>query len=195
MDLLTMAELFGNFGEFIGAIAVVLTLAYLAIQVRHSKVALDANTHAVDESRKHARADAVRQIAYRWNEILHNATGTSESASIFVRGHRDLHELDEAEQAVYSSQLVPFLTHHLYVLQVAREGYLGDEVVGEDMVGLLDMMIGDMLRNHPGARAWWRTLEHCWPHREYVNALLEAEPHSDRWSLGSPLVRSDASDR
>ena len=37
MDHLTFAQLLGNYGEFIGAIAVVATLGYLALQVKHSR--------------------------------------------------------------------------------------------------------------------------------------------------------------
>jgi hypothetical protein len=36
MDLATTAQLLGNFGEFFGAIAVVVTLAYLAVQIRQN---------------------------------------------------------------------------------------------------------------------------------------------------------------
>jgi hypothetical protein len=41
MDHQAFAQLLGNYGEFVGAIAVVATLAYLAVQVRQSKHALD----------------------------------------------------------------------------------------------------------------------------------------------------------
>ena len=36
MDLMETAQLLGNFGEFFGAIAVVVTLAYLAVQLRQN---------------------------------------------------------------------------------------------------------------------------------------------------------------
>jgi hypothetical protein len=39
MDHLTFAQLLGNYGEFFGAIAVVVTLGYLAIQIRQSNLA------------------------------------------------------------------------------------------------------------------------------------------------------------
>ena len=42
MDHQTFAQLLGNYGEFVGAVAVVITLIYLAIQVRHSKEATEA---------------------------------------------------------------------------------------------------------------------------------------------------------
>ena len=47
MTLMETAQLLGNFGEFIGAIAVVATLFYLAVQVRESKQATEANTKAI----------------------------------------------------------------------------------------------------------------------------------------------------
>ncbi len=34
MDIVTTSQILGNVGEFVGAIAVVVTLAYLAVQVR-----------------------------------------------------------------------------------------------------------------------------------------------------------------
>ena len=43
MDLISTAELLGNFGEFIGAIAVVVSLIYLALQLRLNTKALKAN--------------------------------------------------------------------------------------------------------------------------------------------------------
>ena len=44
MDLMDTAQLLGNFGEFVGAIAVVITLLYLALQVRYGREATEANT-------------------------------------------------------------------------------------------------------------------------------------------------------
>jgi hypothetical protein len=58
MTLLEIAQLLGNFGEFLGALAVVATLIYLAVEVRHSRQALDANTESLDENRRLGRAQA-----------------------------------------------------------------------------------------------------------------------------------------
>lgn len=43
MDLASTAQLLGNFGEFLGAIAVFVTLAYLTIQVRQNSSNIEAN--------------------------------------------------------------------------------------------------------------------------------------------------------
>jgi hypothetical protein len=49
-------EAIGAIGEILGALAVVLTLGYLAVQIRHTRLA------AADTSRQ-ARADGVREIS------------------------------------------------------------------------------------------------------------------------------------
>lgn len=48
MDFMNTAQLLGNIGEFVGAIAVVVTLIYLAAQVRHGREATDANTRSLE---------------------------------------------------------------------------------------------------------------------------------------------------
>ena len=45
MTLMDVAQLLGGFGEFVGAIAVVATLLYLAIQVRNSTVQARASAY------------------------------------------------------------------------------------------------------------------------------------------------------
>jgi hypothetical protein len=50
MDHQAIAQMLGNYGEFVGAIAVVVTLAYVAVQVRQSKQATIENTKAVRSS-------------------------------------------------------------------------------------------------------------------------------------------------
>ncbi len=97
MDHQAIAQMLGNYGEFVGAVAVVATLGYLAVQVRQSKHALDANTLALDETRNPTRAEAVYNLTRRWDEVTKNAMGSKETASIFVRGNQDVSQLDEVK--------------------------------------------------------------------------------------------------
>ena len=55
MDHQAFAQLLGNYGEFVGAIAVVVTLGYLAVQIRQ-------NTRSQDENRKAVVAQSARDI-------------------------------------------------------------------------------------------------------------------------------------
>jgi hypothetical protein len=166
------AQLLGNFGEFAGALAVVGTLVYLAVQVRQSKEALNANTRSLDEDRKMTQADTLRQLTKSWDEILRRATGSREVASILMRGNRNLSDLDEVEQVIYSSLLTPFFNHHLASLQLVDGQFLDDEVTE-----LIDVLLVDVLRDNPGARTWWEAIQFGFPRRlrERINPLLERE--------------------
>ena len=51
MDHQAFAQLLGNYGEFFGAIAVVLTLVYLAIQIRQTNKIQKTLTRTIDRFR------------------------------------------------------------------------------------------------------------------------------------------------
>jgi hypothetical protein len=59
MPSLEMAQFLGNIGEFLGSIAVLITLVYLAIQTRHARTANEANI-------QWQRANASRDLATMW---------------------------------------------------------------------------------------------------------------------------------
>ena len=167
----------GNYGEFVGAVAVVATLVYLAIQVKHSKGALEGNTRALDESRKLARANFMYQASRRWDDVIHNASGTKEAASIFVRGNRGLGELDEVEQVMYEQQVIPFLSWHMVTLQMADDGFLG---LGDELTEAGDKLLAGMLRTNPGMRSCWERVKWTYPQRDRVDSLVltgETIPH------------------
>jgi len=60
MDHQAIAQLLGNYGDFVGAIAVVATLAYLAIQINQNNTLLKAQIRAV---RAQIRMDGFDHIA------------------------------------------------------------------------------------------------------------------------------------
>ena len=51
-------EMLGNLGDFIGGIVMIATIIYLAIQVRHTKASVDANTLVLENQERIARAQA-----------------------------------------------------------------------------------------------------------------------------------------
>ena len=63
MDHQAFAQILGNYGEFVGAIAVVITLVYLSLQIRQ-------NTNAMEENKKAVVAAAHRASSWghaEWN--------------------------------------------------------------------------------------------------------------------------------
>ena len=93
MELMEIAQLLGNFGEFVGAIAVVLTLIYLAVQVRHSKESMDENTRALEENRTLTRADMERQFVQQWDQVNYQISENRDIASIIRRGIEDVESI------------------------------------------------------------------------------------------------------
>jgi hypothetical protein len=79
MSLSELSQILGNIGEFVGAIAVVATLFYLAVQVRHSKESVDANTRSLDENRMVQMAVAYQS---RVENLSANTRITAESEGL-----------------------------------------------------------------------------------------------------------------
>jgi hypothetical protein len=92
MDHQAFAQLLGNYGEFVGAIAVVVTLAYLAVQIRQ-------NTKSMDETRKLALVDSyVRRNESIERSMMHT-TASEELSELLVRyDHEGLDSLTPVER-------------------------------------------------------------------------------------------------
>ena len=85
MNHQAFAQLLGNYGEFVGAIAVVATLFYLAVQVRHGKEATEANTRSMDESRKVELARNRTQLVQLRTDRMLAEAGSNETLEIYIR--------------------------------------------------------------------------------------------------------------
>ena len=82
MDLMDVAQLLGNFGEFFGAIAVVATLGYLAVQVRqNTRSVRAANYQAFSESYGDFRTLLVKdeRLGALWGKGLRSRSELSAS--------------------------------------------------------------------------------------------------------------------
>ena len=86
---MTLSDL-GNLGEFISAFAVVLSLLYLAIQIRH-------NTRQV-------RASAFQEVTRGWQEFLY-AMSSDDRMAIWAKGLVDPNTLNQ-EEAMKNHALV-----------------------------------------------------------------------------------------
>ena len=91
----------GSLGEFVGAIAVMITLVYLAIQTRLTRKAAEVTQRAAEETAKYASVQAGAAVAEgysRWRLLVSNL----ETAKIIAKA-RSEDKLTEAEQVVYSA--------------------------------------------------------------------------------------------
>ncbi len=141
MDQQAFAQLLGNYGEFLGAVAVVVTLVYLSIQVRHGKEATEANTKSLNLQAYQSWQAANLQI----NMAISNPS----LSEIVMRGNGDSSNLT-------SETCVAFGLIYLSLFQMAQSAdYLY-------RAGLLDQELWDAEMDRAaaflriaGVRQWW----------------------------------------
>jgi len=84
MDQQAFAQLLGNYGEFVGAIAVVVTLVYLTTQIRQNTNAVQSSTYA-----------SWNEAAQSWGDFVADHAGT-----LAVIQQKDPDELTPQERYV-----------------------------------------------------------------------------------------------
>ena len=95
-------EAIGAVGEIIGAVAVVITLAYLAVQVRHSREATEANT-------KSLKAAARFESGRYWSEETIRMALSPDMAMIVAAGFEDASQLSDDDR----ERLIAWYLQHM----------------------------------------------------------------------------------
>ncbi|NKC01280.1 MAG: hypothetical protein GKR90_22665 [Pseudomonadales bacterium] len=126
MTPLQISELLGNLGEFLGSIAVFITLIYLAIQVRQSKQATEANTLVAQQN---------YEIALAQNHV--SRTDLIVQLSLELARSRDLSEIwlkweNEGVGSLNELEKARFENYNLAIL------YALDSQHAQYSLGLLD---------------------------------------------------------
>jgi hypothetical protein len=125
----------GAVAEFVGAVAVVITLFYLALQVRQS-----------------TKQDEARGLQTAIKEYLGSfeaATGSTESADIFRRGLNDFDALSPAEQGSFHSAIHSLLTGFNNAWNLHESGLLPED----EFVAMRGLFVSILIS--PGGTRWW----------------------------------------
>ncbi len=131
-------ESLGNLGEFIGGLAVIVTLTYLAFQVR--------------QGTKTLRANSVHELT----EVILRASATliePENAEVYLRGARSYSSLTPEEKLRFGLMLGLFLGRFDTVLEYRERGMVDDEYVEWQT----DTM--RLIFSNPGVRERWKSGE------------------------------------
>lgn len=127
----------GAMGEVFGAAGVILTLAYLARQMRLNTIAM----------RNETQRDSTQMVINAYSPVIADA----EVASIFLRGLDDYRGLSEVEQIRFHYVCVQRL--QAAALNRSFEATFDQHVTHEMFTGL-ESWIERMMR-HEGFRNWW----------------------------------------
>lgn len=130
----------GASGEIVSAVAVLVTLIYLALQIRQNS--------------ESAKITAGQSILASLNEALQIASSTPQAARVLVLGQTDFDNLPEDEKA----QFIVWIFAWFRVLEQGeyyhRKGYLEDDVWLPHVEHLKQIMKG-----HAVAQ-WWQSRRH-----------------------------------
>jgi hypothetical protein len=153
MDHQAFAQLLGNYGEFVGAIAVVLTLVYLVAQIQHSTRATRAASH-------HAITDSLNlgNIAQAQD---------AELAQIFLSGCEDRTTLSDVERQRFDMLMLSYF-HALDSLFYSANIGTGEQ----DLLKAEEPGIASLI-NSPGVGDWWEANPYGFSvsFRNYVEGL------------------------
>ena len=137
----------GSIGELIAAIATVLTLVYLAIQVRH-------NSRALDRSNEFAQANSIHHLTILFNELNWRLASDAELADIYTRALKgaQLSPTDTTRFTAFVNTYVATI-ENLVGQQSLDLGY--SDLDSMSALDVLAPIVRELLETEAGAR-WWR---------------------------------------
>ena len=131
---MTLNEL-GNIGEFVSSIGVIISLVYLAIQIR--------------KSTETERTSTYQSVVSDFGSLNRTMSSNSELSYLYVRAMEDFSALDAGEKARISQLF--FATFHYFenMYYQYEKGYLEEDV----WCGWKRLMLTYFAR--PGFQEWW----------------------------------------
>ena len=158
-------EVVNALASIIGALAVVGTLWYVALQMR--------------QSTQQSHANNLQTALNRWVDIQHECMETTETAELFRNGLNNYPSLTEAEKMQFNGLMLKLAASFHSILVLYQKNLWDKEsfsVVENAMVGYLSC---------PGALAWFREVQFTYP-KSVVDHLERAIEASD----APPLTQS-----
>ena len=154
----------GNIGEFVGAIAVVASLVYLALQIRQNTSQLNQNTDVV---RANAELDNAR-LAAEFNAHL---AENSELSELWRLGTSQSENLTESQQIRFGFMMGDLFYRLEGLFRQQQRGFLA-----LDSWAAWDRLMSTLLRT-PRVRSWWHAQQHPFSgaFMEHVDGLIQAQ--------------------
>ena len=161
MDHQAFAQLLGNYGEFVGAIAVVFSLVFLAFQVRRNTQQLASNEKAL----LRAESASAHEQWSNWRQAFIYNPNIME---IWQRGNGDYDSLDPVETGLFGevAKEMMFAVNNMWERE--QEGVLAPDMWSNQL-----RRIQSFISTETGKR-WWLGNRDIFP-SGFVNAI-EGKP-------------------
>jgi hypothetical protein len=144
-------EMISAFGQMLGAVGVIISIIYLAAQIRNQN--------------KESHRAAMNVLATHWSDLNRALVENPDLAALFLRALRSFDELDGASKLRVGAHLGRFL-------RFADSLYLGvlDGTLDKRLWRGYERTLADTAA-YPGFQAWWATRKH-W-HTDEFCALID----------------------
>jgi len=155
MDQQAFAQLLGNYGEFVGAVGVVLSLLFVGYSIAQNTKATRAQTHQAITQSFMAIAEIIAKRPEAFAAGIRSNTGEFE-------------QLSEGDRAYFISSIFGLFKYYELMFMQHRDGNTDDESWNAWSQHLL------MQFHQPGVRAWWALRETTF-HPAFRKFLNESE--------------------
>jgi hypothetical protein len=147
----------GNIGEFVGAVGVIASLVYLALQIRQNT---KSTRTAMYQAATRDMFDAADLIA-----------SDADLNSIWFRGNRDFDSLSREEKRRFAAYMFSLLRRYANALHQTNAGMID----GEWWVEASDSL--EYTISHPGFQTWWKEGQSLFPleFREFIDQVGKRE--------------------
>ena len=155
-------EIVGSTGEWAGAIAVVVTLVYLARQLR--------------QSNKIGAAEAEREWFQNWHEIVWSFGVDEHVAEVMQRGLNDYGALSQAERAVFHVRMSAVVNQADFAKTMVDKGLLSEDLLDTNVRICLSLL------KTAGGGKWWSDVKHVYRIHQYLEdrrTAVDVEPFDE----------------
>jgi len=153
MSFLEIANLLGNLGEFVGTIAVVMTLVYVVFQLRINNEEIQLNRIAWEENNRLSRVRSLASHAESMSNWRARISTNQNVASIFLKASDGIDTLEKVER----------LQFHMLVMELfnlTRVSYEAADAVGEEFQkAAVAANLSQLIARHKGMSTTWHSSE------------------------------------
>jgi len=137
MDLMSWADLLGNFGEFLGSVLVLITLIYLTAQIRQNTAAM--------------KNQAEQESSQWWYELNKEAAIDEEILELYVQGLKDTEPMTDPERRKF----VWYVASTFYRIMGFHKAWVNGHL-SDDSWKPSERFVKTMLE-HKAVDIWWQT--------------------------------------
>lgn len=151
-------EALGAIAELVGSFAVVVTIAYLVVQIR--------------QNTRFAKSDAAQRLRIGANDVLRGIADNADAVRTYEKGLTDPLTLERHERIRFDLIILQMLRlqESQYLLYV--DGYLSEELWESTSYSILFV-----LRSEGGRQSWQRQRDHLTKSfKEWIDGKLKQEP-------------------